>query len=84
MFIIASIFFRKAWLYSRLESKYKNCGNQKCVILVKKSDGSILRMTACKAGVNMNDDVYEFNVIIIKNPDMDAAHAEIPFDMKAA
>ena len=54
------------------------------MIVVKKSDGSILRMSACKAEVNVNDDVYEFNAIIIKNPDMDAAHADIPFGVKAA
>ena len=29
------------------------------------------------------DSVYEFDAIIIKAPDMDAAHIEIPFDAKA-
>ena len=29
-------------------------------------------------------DVYEFDAVIVKNPDMDAAHVEIPFDVKAA
>lgn len=28
--------------------------------------------------------VYEFDAVIKKNPDMDAAYVEIPFDVKAA
>ena len=27
---------------------------------------------------------YEFDAVILKNPDMDAAYVEIPFDVKAA
>ena len=27
---------------------------------------------------------YEFDAVILKNPDMDAAYIEIPFDVKAA
>lgn len=30
----------------------------------------------------MNSQVIEFDAIIIKNPDMDAAYIEIPFDVK--
>jgi len=30
------------------------------------------------------DELFEFDTIIIKNPDMDAAYIEIPFDVKAA
>lgn len=30
------------------------------------------------------DKQYEFDAIILKNPDMDAAYVEIPFDVKAA
>ena len=29
-------------------------------------------------------DFYEFDAVIVKNPDMDAAYVEIPFDVKAA
>ena len=29
-------------------------------------------------------DTYQFDAIIRKNPDMDAAYVEIPFDVKAA
>ena len=29
-------------------------------------------------------DVHEFDAVIVKNPDMDAAYVEIPFDVKAA
>ena len=28
--------------------------------------------------------LYEFDAVILKNPDMDAAYIEIPFDVKAA
>ena len=28
--------------------------------------------------------LYEFDAIILKNPDMDAAYVEIPFDVRAA
>ncbi len=28
-------------------------------------------------------EVYEFDAVIIKNPDMDAAYVEVPFDVKA-
>lgn len=27
--------------------------------------------------------VLEFDVVLIKNPDMDAAYVEVPFDIKA-
>ena len=29
-------------------------------------------------------DVHEFDAVIVKNPDIDAAYVEIPFDVKAA
>lgn len=29
-------------------------------------------------------DSYEFDAVILKNPDMDAAYVEVPFDVKAA
>lgn len=32
----------------------------------------------------MNGQTYAFEAVIIKNPDMDAAYIEIPFDVKAA
>lgn len=32
----------------------------------------------------MNERVYAFEAVIIKNPEMDAAYIEIPFDVKAA
>ena len=28
--------------------------------------------------------VYEFDAVIVKNPDMDAAYVEIPFDVRGA
>lgn len=31
----------------------------------------------------MNENIYEFEAIIIKVPDMDGAYIEIPFDVKA-
>lgn len=30
----------------------------------------------------MTDKIIEFNAVIIKNPDMDAAYVEIPFDVE--
>jgi len=32
----------------------------------------------------MGSKTYEFDAVIIKNPDMDAAYIEIPFDVKEA
>lgn len=31
----------------------------------------------------MNEKTYAFEAVILKNPDMDAAYVEIPFDVKA-
>ena len=30
----------------------------------------------------MNQKIYEFDAVIIKNPDMDAAYIEFPFDVR--
>ena len=36
-----------------------------------------------KGGGRVNG-IYEFDAVIVKNPDMDAAYVEIPFDVRAA
>ena len=32
----------------------------------------------------MNDKIFEFHAVIIKNPDMDAAYVEFPYDVEKA